>query len=53
MVSNNFNDAHEMRLIRKCVPESVQHVVTRMSSMAEIWEFLDEEFGKHSELTSE
>ena len=53
MVSDNFDDAQEMRLIRKCVPESVQHVVTRLSSMAEIWEFLDEEFGKHSKLTSE
>ena len=50
---DNFDAAQEIRLIRKCVPEAVKHVVTRMSSMAEVWEFLDEEFGKHSELTSE
>ena len=53
LVSDNCDPAHELRLIRKCVPESVQHVVTRLSSMTEVWEFLDEEFGKHSELTSE
>merc|ERR1711867_46293 len=35
------------------MPLSVRDEVTRMSSMDEIWEFLDEEFGKHSELTSE
>ena len=53
LVSNNYEPAHELRLIRKSIPESVRHVVTRLTSMTEVWEFLDEEFGKHSELTSE
>ena len=53
MVSGNYDDAYEMRLIRNCVPESVRHVVSRFKSMPEIWEFLDEEFEKHSKLTSE
>merc|ERR1711867_305863 len=35
------------------MPLSVRDEVTRMSSMEEIWEFLDDEFGKHSKLTSE
>ena len=53
MVTGNFEPAQERRLIRNCVPEGVRDEVTRMSSMDEIWEFLDDEFGKHSELTSE
>ena len=53
MVKGNFESAQEIRLIRNCVPESVRDEVTRMLSMDKIWEFLDDEFGKHSELTSE
>merc|ERR1711942_37658 len=53
LVSGNYDNAYEMRLIQNCVPESVRHVVSRFKSMPEIWEFLDEDFGKHSELTSE
>merc|ERR1711895_275651 len=53
LVSERYDPAHELRLIRKCVPESVRDVVTRLTSMTEVREFLDEEFGKHSELTSE
>ena len=36
MVKENFDETHEIRLIWKCVPEAVQHVVTRMSSMTEV-----------------
>ena len=53
LVSDRYNPAHELRLIRKNVPESVWHVVTRLTSMTNVWEFMDEEFGKHSELTSD
>ena len=53
LVSDRYDPAHELRLIRKCVPESVRHVVTRLTSMTEVWKFLDEEFGKDSELTSD
>ena len=53
MVTGNFESAQERRLIRNCVPESVRDEVTRMSSMDEIWEFLDDEFGKGRELMSE
>ena len=41
LVSDRYDPAHELRLIRKCVPESVRHVVTRLTSMTEVWEFLD------------
>ena len=53
LVYDRYDPAHELRLIRKSVPKSVRHVVTRLTSMTKVWEFLDEEFGKHSELTSE
>ena len=53
LVSDRYDPAHELRLIRKSVPKSVQHVVTRLTSMPDMWEFMDEEFGGHSELTSE
>ena len=53
MVKGNFDPAQEIRLIRGCVPEAVKDEVTRMSTMEEIWEFLDDEYGKDSELTSE
>ena len=53
MVSSNYEPAHKLRLIRKSVPESVQQVVTRQTSMTDMWEFLDEEYGKDSELTSD
>ena len=53
MVKGHFESAQERRLIRDCVPKEVKHEVTRMSTMEEIWEFLDDEYGKDSELTSE
>ena len=53
MVKGHFESAQERRLIRDCVPKDVKHEVTRMSTMEEIWEFLDDEYGKDSELTSE
>ena len=36
MVTDNFDEAQEIRLIQKCMPEAVNHVVMRMSSMAEV-----------------
>ena len=53
MVKGNFEPAQERRLIWDCVPKEVKHEVTRMSTMEEIWAFLDDEYGKDSELTSE
>ena len=41
LVSDRYDPAHELRLIRKSVPELVRHVVTRLTSMTEVWEFLD------------
>ena len=53
MVKGNFEPAQERRLIWDYVPKDVKDKVTRMSSMEEIWEFLDDEFGKDSELMSD
>ena len=53
MVKGNFESAQERRLIRDCVPKDVKPEITRMATMEEIWQFLDDEYGKDSELTSE
>ena len=36
LVSDRYEPTHELRLIRKSVPESVRHVVTRLTSMTEV-----------------
>ena len=53
LVSGRYDPAHELRLIRKSVPKKIRHVVNRLTSMPDMWEFMDEEYGKDSELTSE
>ena len=52
LVSDRCNPTDDLRMIRKHVPESVRKLVTRLMSMPDVWKFLDEEFGKHSELIS-
>ena len=52
-MKGNFEPAQERRLIRDCVPKEVKPDIVRMATMEEIWQFLDDEYGKDSELTSE
>ena len=52
-MKGNFVEAEEHRAIRECVPKDVKPDIIRLRTMEEIWEFLDDEYGKDSELTSE
>ena len=48
-----FEPAEEQRAIRDCVPKDIRPDIEKLESMEEIWEFLDEEYGKPSELSTE
>ena len=44
--------SEERRAIRDCVPEDIRPNIERMQTMEEIWKFLDDEYGKPSELSA-
>ena len=48
-----YEPAEERRAIREQVPKEVKPDIIRLKTMEEIWEFLDSEYGKDSELSSE
>ena len=48
-----FEPVEERRAIRECVPSDIKPDIVRLRTMEEIWKFLDDEYGKDSELTSE
>ena len=52
-VKDYYEPAEERRAIREQVPKEVKPDIIRLKTMEEIWEFLDGEYGKDSELTSE
>ena len=52
-VSGYFEPSVEQRAIRDCVPDDVRPEIERMQTMEEIWEFLDDEYGKPNKLSSE
>ena len=52
-VKGNFEPAEERCAIRECVPKDVKPNIIRLKTMEDIWEFLDDEYGKDSELSSE
>ena len=52
-MKGNFEPAKERRAIRECVPKDIKPDIMRLKTMEEIWKFLDDEYGKDSELTSE
>ena len=52
-MKGNFEPAEEGHAIRECVPKDIKPDIVRMKSMEEIWKFLDDEYGKDSELSSE
>ena len=52
-VHGYLDPAEEQRAIRECVPKDIRPDIEKLESMEEIWEFLDEEYGKPSELSTE
>ena len=48
-----FEPSEEQRAIRECVPVDIKPDIERMLTMEEIWKFLDDEYGKPSELSAE
>ena len=53
VVSGYFELSEERCAIRDCVPDDVRPGITRMRTMEEIWEFLDDEYWKPRELSIE
>ena len=51
-VNGYFEPSEEQRAIRDCVPEDIRPNIERMQTMEEIWKFLDDEYGKPSELSA-
>ena len=52
-VTGYFEPSEEQRAIRECVPVDIKPDIERMLTMEEIWKFLDDEYGKPSELSAE
>ena len=48
-----YEPAKERRAIREQVPNEIKPDIIRLKTMEEIWEFLDSEYSKDSELSSE
>ena len=48
-----FKPSEERCAIRDCVPDDIRPYIERMQTMDEIWKFLEDEYGKPSELSTE
>ena len=47
-----YEPAEEHRAIWEQVPKEIKPDIIRLKTMEEIWEFLDNEYGKETELSS-
>ena len=52
-VDGYFKPSEERCAIRDCVPEDIRPDIERMQTMEEIWEFLNDEYGKPHVLSTE
>ena len=52
-VKGYYEPTEERRAIREQVPKEIKPDIIRLKTMEEIWEFLDGEYGKGRELSSE
>ena len=52
-VAPHYDDAHQIRELRRSVPKYLEPEIKNMRSMSEAWEFLVEEFGKPMEAVAD
>ena len=53
LVTNELEDHEQMILIRSKVPEKDKRNLANMSTMAEVWIYLDNEYGNHNILAAD